>query len=130
MRLIFLIFFSILITSTNFKDGPEYIFTNFVDHMSITIQENNQYKLIISSCTFQIKCEGEFTSFGDTLVIKNKRIKENINRGEDDKWKKTGFCKKIEEKYLKDFHYMIKTDSTLIANQVRWKNLVFERRNN
>jgi len=128
MRLIIYALFSILIKSSACKEYQVYTWTNYVDHMSITIQENNQYELIISSCMFQVKCEGQYAAYGDSISITTKEIKENIHRGGNGHWKKTSFCKKIEKDYFNNFQYVIIKDSVLLANELRWQNLVFTKK--
>lgn len=128
MRFISFIMFTMISGSPHVESDPVYVYSNFVDYMSMTIHEENKYELVISSCTFQVKCEGEFIAFGDSLVIKTKKIRESIEIDDKEVWKKTAFCKRIKKKYLNNFRYMIISDSTLKTNEVRWKNLTFKKK--
>ena len=129
MRLICLTLISIALGSASPNDDSSYFYNNGVDFMSLTLRENNKYELIISSCTFKVRCQGRYKSFGDSLVIINKKIEQNIDRPENSKWRKTASSRRVKNKYLKEFRYLLVKDSTLIANQLRWTNLVFKKRN-
>lgn len=127
MRPILFLFISLLLTSVQVSEDTEYTWKSNFDHMSLTLVGENQYRLVVSSCTFEIRCEGRFTAFGDSLVIQSKSVKENVDRGVDEQWRGTLYGRKMKHHYLKNFRYMIRNDSTIKVNEVNWRDLVFRR---